>query len=478
MIEEANLYTAAATDREGYQPAQNIEAEQALLGAVLINNQAFDHVSGFLLADHFYQPVHGRIYQAALDMVRADQVASPVTLKHHFDNDESLSEVGGASYLARLVGSALTVINAKQYGQAIVNAYAIRELADIGAEITETATGPYVEPRGVIEATEARIFWLNQQLIAEGAPNHIEHAAAAALTAARAARERGTGLDGVATGYTDLDRLLGGMSPSDLLILAARPGMGKTALATCIAENAAKAGKKVAYFSLEMPADQLGRRLLSRATNIAAKPIRTGQLDDADFDRLDAAAEAMRGVSLRILDDSSPTISKIRAQCARFQRTGLDLVVIDYLQLIGASAEAKRRNRVDEVTEITTGLKALAKDIKAPVLALSQLSRAVESRDDKRPQLSDLRDSGTIEQDADLVIFLHRAEYYLEKDKPQDGAAMADLEKWESQIEQVRNLCDVIVAKHRNGETGAVRLRFDGKTTSFENLAHQGGFEL
>ena len=455
-------------------PAQAIEAEQALLGAVLINNQAFDQVSGFLTGDHFYSPIHGRIFDAGLAMFRDGNLANLITLFNNFENDTALSEVGAAEYLSRLVASAVTIINAKHYGRTILNAFVTRELVGLSGEIAEATDGVYIEPRAIVEASEAKLFFMAQSLIADTDPTDVQSAAVAALAASRAAKERGAGLDGIATGYSDLDALLGGMAASDLLILAARPGMGKTALATCIAENAAVAGQKVVYFSLEMPADQLGRRLLSRATEISAKAIKTGKLDDDQLERLDLAAEDMADRPLTIIDDSGPSISQIRARCARTARTGLDLVVIDYLQLISASAEAKRRNRVDEVTEITTGLKALAKDIRAPVLALSQLSRAVEQREDKRPQLSDLRESGSIEQDADLVIFLHRKEYYIERARPAEGANMDEFIKFDELMAKHKNICDVLIEKNRNGETGAVRLRFDGPTTSFSNLARQG----
>ncbi len=461
----------------------NLEAEQALLGAILINNEALNQVAAFLEPGHFYLPVHGRVLEAVLKMVERGQIASPVTLKHYFDHDDSLSEVGGAQYLARLAGSAVTIINAEHYGHAIYDLAMRRELIAIGEEMVNEAYDASLDESAVnqIENSEQKLFNLAEEGGAEGGFRALDAPLRTALDMITQACKRDGHLSGSTTGFTDMDKLLGGLHASDLIILAGRPGMGKTALATNIAFNAAQAfkqeldsqgnvkaehGAKVGFFSLEMSSEQLATRILAERSEISSEKLRKGELSDIEFSKVVRASQEIESLPIYIDDTPALTVAGLRARARRLKRQhGLSLVVVDYLQLMRPSSSMRLNNRVQEVSEITQGLKALAKELDLPVLALSQLSRAVEQRDDKRPQLSDLRESGSIEQDADVVMFVYREQYYLARKQPEDGTV--EHVEWIERMERVHNLAEIIVAKQRHGPIGKIDMFFNEYLTRF-----------
>jgi replicative DNA helicase len=470
-------------------PPNNIEAEQALLGAILINNDAANAVTGFLEPEHFFEPIHGRIFEAALKLIDRGQFANPTTIKPFFENDEAMAEIGGAGYLDRLAASTVTIINAEDYGRLIHDVATRRHLISIGEDMVNTAYGAELDDTATIqiEAAEQRLYNLGEKGKYEGGFQRVNAAFALAIESAEAALKRDSHLTGVTTGLVDLDKVLGGMHRSDLIILAGRPSMGKTALATNIAFNAVRAyeppkevdgktvtseGAVVAFFSLEMSSEQLASRILSEATEIPSEKLRRGQFSQDAFLHLSKVAQTLEDVPLYIDDTPAITIAALRARARRLKRQhNLGMIVVDYLQLIRASNSRRYDNRVVEVSEITQGLKALAKELDVPVLALSQLSRAVEQREDKRPQLADLRESGAIEQDADVVMFIYREEYYHERIRPPESATEYD--EWASKMEEIRGIAEVIIGKHRHGPTGNVRLLFNGEITKFADLAHQ-----
>lgn len=482
------------TDTPFRTPPHNIEAEQALLGAILVNNQAYHRVAEFLRGEHFAEGVHGRIFEAIGKLIERGQIANPVTLKNLFDQDGALQEIGGAQYLARLAASVVTIINAGDYGHTIHDLYLRRQLINLGEDVVNEAFAHDLErdARIQIELAEKRLFDLATTGQYEGGFRPFDEALADAIMMADAAFKRSGRTTGVATGFTDLDKLLGGLHPSDLVILAGRPSMGKTALATNIAFYAAKHyrelrtadgrkkaedGAVVGFFSLEMSSEQLATRILSEESTVPSDKIRRGDVSNEDFDKFVQASQQLANVPLYIDDTPALSIAALRTRARRLQRQrGLDLVIIDYLQLLRGSGEGTAgENRVQEISEITRGLKALAKELEVPVLALSQLSRAVEQREDKRPQLSDLRESGSIEQDADVVMFVYREEYYLSRSEPTQRPEES-IEKfgdrhdrWKERCDQVYGLADVMIAKQRHGPIGKATLRFDGQTTRFEN---------
>jgi replicative DNA helicase len=467
-------------------PPHNAEAEQALLGAILVNNDAASRVSDFLLKEHFYEPTHGRIYEAALKLIERGQIANPVTLRHYFENDEALKDVGGAGYLARLAGAAITLYNVEHYGRAVYDLALRRSLIEIGEEMRERAFDAEVDEDAArqIEAAEGRLFKLAESGRAEGGFLPFREALAQAIELADAAFKRDTPLVGLSTSLADLDRKLGGLHNSDLIILAARPAMGKTSLATNIAFHVANAwraepgpdgkpktvdGGVVAMFSLEMSSEQLATRVLGEQAELPSDKIRRGEIRQEEFHRLVAVSSRINEIPLYIDDTPAITISALRTRARRLKRTrGLDLIVVDYLQLLRPSGQGRTENRVQEITEITQGLKAIAKELNVPVLALSQLSRAVESREDKRPQLSDLRESGSIEQDADVVMFLYREEYYHERKEPTPDTE--EHRAWMEHGERIAGVAELILGKQRHGPTGTVKLQFQREITKFRNL--------
>ena len=480
-------------------PPQNIQAEQALLGALLANNKAYERVSEFLTADHFVDPVHGRIHAAIARRIEAGQLADAVTLKAEFEHSGVLDEVGGTSYLAQLLGAMVGIINAGEYGRAIYDAWLRRQLIDIGETVVNSAfgAGTELDGRAQIEVAEQELFNLAERGASAGGFVTFEHALTEAIQNAERAFHRSGGVSGLSTGLRDLDNKTGGLHPSDLVILAGRPGMGKTALATKIAFGAARAIQaearavdpnavvrgSVAIFSLEMSAEQLATRLLSEEARISGDRIRRGDIGQKDFDRFVQVSREIGSLPLHIDDTPAITLSAMRTRCRRLKRTkGLALVVVDYLQLMRPAAGTRPESRVLEISQITQGLKAIAKELAVPVIALSQLSRAVESREDKRPQLSDLRESGTIEQDADSVMFIYRDEYYLEQKIPKEIAFEntdrfeSAMDTWQQNMAKAHNKADLIIAKQRHGPTGTVELFFEAEFTRFGDidLAHAG----
>lgn len=489
-MENISQAFASVPDDDGTQgyrvPPHNIEAEQALLGAILVNNEAYDRLSSFLEPIHFFDALHGRVYEAAAKLITAGHLASPVTLKNFFERDEALTEIGGPQYLARLAGAATTIINVEEYGRTIYELAIRRELIQVGSSIHNRAYDAPIDdtPSQQILEAEQALYQLAEQGKYEGGFRGFHEALKGAIDMAAAAYERDGGLSGISTGLRDLDKMMGGLQPSDLIVLAGRPSMGKTALATNIAFNAAKAykaehhadgtvdvkdGAIVGFFSLEMSSEQLATRLLAEQSGVPSESIRRGRIQEEEFHSLVEASRELQSIPLYIDDTGGLTIATVAARARRLKRQrGLGLLVIDYLQLLAGSGKSGE-NRVQEVTQITTGLKALAKELNVPIIALSQLSRQVEARDDKRPQLSDLRESGSIEQDADVVMFVFREEYYVQRREPREGTP--EYLAWQEEMNQVHALAEVIIGKQRHGPTGTVKLQFEANVTRFADLA-------
>ncbi len=468
-------------------PPANVEAEQALLGAILINNDAFDRVSDFLKSEHFAEEVHRRIYEHAALLIRAGKLASPITLKT-FLGDQDLGGVTVPQYLARLAAEATTIINAKDFGLAIHDLALRRDLIGIGEDMVNVAYDAPIEstPREQIEEAERRLYKIAETGRYDGGFQSFTNAATLAVDMAAKAYQRDGHLSGIATGLLDLDFKMGGLQQSDLIIIAGRPAMGKTALATNIAFNIARAyrhetkpdgaratidGGMVGFFSLEMSAEQLATRVIAEQSGVASSKMRRGDVTEAEFQRITEALREIQHLPLYIDQTGGISIAQLAARARRLKRQkGLDVIVVDYLQLLSGS-KSRSDNRVQEITEITTGLKALAKELSVPIIALSQLSRQVESRDDKRPQLSDLRESGSIEQDADVVMFVYREEYYLKNREPRPGSE--EHIQWMTEMERAHGRAEVIIGKQRHGPTGTVELQFEAELTRFSNLARE-----
>ncbi|MEM9839881.1 MAG: replicative DNA helicase [Pseudomonadota bacterium] len=464
----------------------SLDAEQALLGALLYDNEVFYKVNNYLKAEQFYDPLHGRIYGACEKLISSGRTASPVMLNTYLGDEEGFKEAGGEAYLVRLAQSVTTVVGAADYGRLIFDLHVSRGLINIGNTMIEKARTADLDddPRSQVEEAEKELYALAETGHYGGGFQTFESALTTAIEIAQSAYQRGGGLSGVTTGLRDLDQKLGGMHKSDLIILAGRPSMGKTALATNIAVNAAKAfvpekaadgsfkakeGARVGFFSLEMSSDQLASRILAEFSEVASDRIRRGDINEGDFEKIYTASMEINDLHLYIDDTGGLTIAQVAARARRLKRTtGLDLLIIDYLQLLAGSKKASE-NRVQELTEITTGLKALAKELSVPIVALSQLSRQVEAREDKRPQLSDLRESGSIEQDADVVMFVYREEYYLGRTEPREGTA--EHIEWQQKMDEVFGMAEVIIGKQRHGPIGTVKLAFQPELTRFGDLA-------
>jgi replicative DNA helicase len=465
----------------------NIEAEQSLLGAILVNNDAFYRVSDFLEPKHFFEPIHQTIFETAGSLIRMGKVATPVTLKTFVPADTDIGGMTVGQYLARLAAEATTIINAQDYGRTIYELALRRDLIRIGEDMVNVAFDAPVDfaPRAQIEDAERRLYELAESGRYDGGFQGFAQAMKIALDMAANAYQRDGKLSGTATGLRDLDVKMGGLQRSDLIIVAGRPGMGKTALATNIAYNVAKAhqaelqadgtkksvnGGIVGFFSCEMSAEQLATRILAEQTGVSSSLIRRGGITQTEFDKIRDYTIELQHLPLFFDETGGLSISQLTARARRLKRQkGLDLIVVDYIQLLQGSGKRGNDNRVQEVTEITTSLKALAKELNIPVIALSQLSRQVESRDDKHPQLSDLRESGSIEQDADVVLFVYREEYYLQNKEPKPGTE--EYAKWQAEMDQAFGQAEVIIAKQRHGPTGTVRLHFEGQFTRFSDLA-------
>ncbi len=464
----------------------NIEVEQALIGAILVNNEAFYRVSDFLEPQHFFVAIHQQIYDLASNLIRAGKVATPVTLKTFLPSDVDIGGLTVSQYLARLAAEATSVINAADYGRTIGDLAVRRNLIRIGEDMVNVAFDAPVDfaPRDQIEDAERRLYEIAETGRFGSGFQRFAQALTTAVDMAARAYQRDGKLSGLATGLKDLDSKMGGLQPSDLIIIAGRPGMGKTALATNIAYNIARAhrgetradghietvdGGIVGFFSLEMSAEQLATRIISERTGIPSSTIRRGGITETDFETIKDVSIELQGLPFYVDETGGLSIAQLAARARRLKRQrGLDVLIIDYIQLLQGSSRRAQEGRVQEVTEITTNLKALAKELNVPVVALSQLSRQVESRDDKRPQLSDLRESGSIEQDADVVLFVFREEYYLSNKEPRPGSE--EHLKWQTEMAAVHGKAEIIIGKQRHGPTGTVQLQFDAAVTRFDDL--------
>lgn len=473
----------------------NVEAEAAFLGAVLIDNRVIEELPVNLAPAHFFEPCHARIYERITQLLDRSAIVTPVTLKPYFEADEGLKELGGAAYLARLTADGQGLLAPRELAEQIYDLALLRELVSVGRGLVEGAmdTSESVAPLQQIEQAEAALY-----KVAEGAGGAQQeaHSFGSATKTAIAAIEKafnsGGHVAGKTTGLNSINEKIGGLHDSDLIILAGRPGMGKTSLATNIAFNAAdrmrrdiadgippekSIGAATAFFSLEMSADQLATRILAEQSGISSEALRVGKISRDDFQSLSFASQRLAELPLYIDDTPALTIAALRARSRRLKRKhNIGLIVVDYLQLLQGTGRAND-NRVNEISEISRGLKTLAKELSCPVIALSQLSRAVEQREDKRPMLSDLRESGSIEQDADMVWFVFREDYYVNATEPKYPVESdppdvhAKWEDWRAKMEQVTGLAELIVAKQRHGSTGRVRMRFEARITRFSDLA-------
>ena len=469
---------------------QNLEAEQALLGAILANNKAYEKVSEFLRPYHFADSIHAKIFEVIAKLIQRGHVADVITLKNYFEQEGSLNEVGGHQYLIKLADSASPLTNVEYYAQFIYDKYLRRELINTGYEIVNDAMKEDLDSDASeqIENAEKKLFELSNQGESQGGFIDFAEALTSSLGQIEQAYQKDGRISGLPSGLDALDEKTGGLNNSDLIIIAGRPAMGKTALATNIAYNVAEfmshdksvdpKSRGVAFFSLEMSADQLASRILSTVTQTPGHKMRTGELDNAEFTRIAAAVRELETIPLYIDDTPGLNINTIRTRARRLKRNkGLGLIVIDYIQLImGTGSKKTEGNRVQELSEISRGLKILAKELNVPVIALSQLNRGVEQRDDKRPVMSDLRESGAIEQDADIVMFVFRENYYIQNEEPKQRAGETPehlqnrMEEWQKRIRETANLGEVIIGKQRHGPTGTVKLFWNGEYAQFGNL--------
>ncbi len=429
------------------QPPHNIEAEKALLGAIIINNDALDSVSDFLKAEHFFEPLHQKLFDIISKIIQNGKVADPITIKPFVDNDEKIADITVYNYVVRLATEAVTIINTKDYGSVIYDLFIRRSLINLGTQVVNRAYDASVEltTSQQIETVENQLFELAEKGKYGGGFENFNTAITKALNMASVAKKRSSKLSGIATHIKTLDEKMGGLQASDLIILAGRPAMGKTSLATNIAFNIANACKRdnktqeneggiVGFFSLEMSSEQLATRIISEQIKVSSSDMRRGNISEEQFAKIIHAMRSLQTIPLYIDQTGGVSLAQLSARARRLKRQhGLDVLIIDYIQLMTSGSKRSLENRVQEITAITTGLKALAKELNIPIIALSQLSRQVENRTDKRPQLSDLRESGSIEQDADIVLFVYREEYYLKNEEPKEGTA--EYSKWQDAME-------------------------------------------
>tara|TARA_B100000214_G_C23959188_1_gene624423 strand:- start:752 stop:2185 length:1434 start_codon:yes stop_codon:yes gene_type:complete len=458
----------------------NIEAEQALIGSILVNNDIIDEVSTIISQKDFYDPIHGRIYNLIEKLHNKGMIANPITLKNSFENDDNLNEIGGTEYLVKLTRFSSSVKQSIDYAKIIHEKFVRRELVQISQNLSEDSMDDTTEKPGetIIQDTEKSLFDLAERGTFNQSFLKFNQALDQTIEMATNAMKNDQGIVGIPTGLDDLDERLGGLHKSDLVIIAGRPSMGKTALATNIAYYAAKKilddNKKssVAFFSLEMSSEQLSTRILSEQSRIRSNDIRRGKVSEEEFNRLIETSRSIHQLPMYIDETPAITIATLSNRARRIKRLfGLDLIVVDYIQLMSTGSK-RFEGRVQEISEITQGLKALAKELSVPVLALSQLSRAVEQRDDKKPQLADLRESGSIEQDADVVMFVFREEYYLERKEPKLGTI--EHGDWQAKMNEVIGAADLIIGKQRHGPTGNVKVEFEGIYTKFKNASKTG----
>jgi replicative DNA helicase len=482
---DGNLFSTG--EAEDGLPPHDVDAEQALIGAVLFDNETYHRVSDYLRPEHFYEPMHGRVFEAAGSLIGRGDVADPITLAPLAETDPALKSMGGKGYLTQLMTQAPSTAAARDYARFVYDLALRRQLIRVGGEIEDEAKKDrQTAARALIEGAERKLFDLAESGSANKGFVTFTEALSESIEMAAAAYARDGHLSGMATHLDDLDHKLGGLHPSDLIIVAARPSMGKSALAMNVAFNVARRyrqepddtgqmktmeGGVVAVFSLEMSSEQLATRLLAEYSGVPSHKIRRGDIEERDFDLIRDAAREIANAPLHIDDTGGLSIAQLAARARRLKRTvGLDLIVVDYLQLLTVSGQKKNDNRVQEISEITMGLKSLAKELNVPVVALSQLSRQVEQRDDKRPQLSDLRESGSIEQDADVVMFIYREAYYLGRQEPDINRERDKWEEWREKFEPIRNVAEIIIGKQRHGPIGTVELMFEENLTKFSNL--------
>ena len=460
------------------QPS-NLEAEQALLGSVLVNNDIIDEISSMIKPSIFYDPAHVKIYEVIENLNNKGMIANPITLKNFFEKDNMLSDVGGTEYLVKLTRFSSSMKQALDYAKIVHEMFLRRELVMISDKLssdTLNANDKEENAEVIIENTEKSLFELAERGSFSQSFLKFNQALDQTIEMATIAMQNDQGIVGVPTGLKDLDEKLGGLHKSDLIILAGRPSMGKTALATNIAYNASQHILKrqekssVAFFSLEMSSEQLSTRILSEQAKIRSDDIRRGKVTEEEINRYIETSRNIYEIPLYIDETPAITIATLSNRARRIKRLfGLSLVVVDYIQLMRPGSNKKSEGRVQEISEITQGLKALAKELSVPVLALSQLSRAVEQRDDKQPQLADLRESGSIEQDADVVMFVYREAYYLERKQPKLGSI--EHAEWQSKMNDVNGLADIILGKQRHGPTGTIKVEFEGIYTKFKDLS-------
>ena len=456
----------------------NIEAEQALLGSILVNNDIIDEISNTIKSYIFFDPAHIKIYDVIVNLNNRGMIANPITLKNFFEKDNMLNEVGGTEYLVKLTRFSSSSKQAVDYAKIIHEMYLRRQLILISDKLsseTLNASSKEQNAESIIEGTEKSLFDLAESGSFSQSFIQFNKALDQTIQMATLAMQNDQGIVGVPTGLKELDEKLGGLHKSDLIILAGRPSMGKTALATNIAYNAAQNILKrqekssIAFFSLEMSSEQLSTRILSEQARIRSDDIRRGKVTEEEINRYIETSRNIYNLPLYIDETPAITIATLSNRARRIKRlNGLSLVVVDYIQLMRSSSN-KNDGRVQEISEITQGLKALAKELSVPVLALSQLSRAVEQRDDKQPQLADLRESGSIEQDADVVMFVYREAYYLERKQPKLGSI--EHAEWQSKMNDVNGLADIILGKQRHGPTGTIKVEFEGIYTKFKDLS-------
>jgi replicative DNA helicase len=462
--------------KENKQPA-NLEAEQALLGSILVNNDIIDEISTLVTSNIFYDPAHVKIFEVIESLNNKGMIANPITLKNFFEKDNMLTDVGGTEYLVKLTRFSGSAKQAVDYAKIIHEMYLRRELVQISDKLsadTLNANSQEQNAENIIESTEKSLFDLAERGSFSQSFLKFNQALDQTIEMATLAMKSDQGIVGVPTGLTDLDEKLGGLHKSDLVILAGRPSMGKTALATNIAYNAAhhilkrQEKSSVAFFSLEMSSEQLSTRIISEQARIKSDDVRRGKVTEEEINRYIETSRNIYNLPLYIDETPAITIATLSNRARRIKRLfGLNLIVVDYIQLMRSSSN-RHDGRVQEISEITQGLKALAKELSVPVLALSQLSRAVEQRDDKQPQLADLRESGSIEQDADVVMFVYREAYYLERKQPKLGSI--EHAEWQSKMNDVNGLADIILGKQRHGPTGTVKVEFEGIYTKFKDL--------
>jgi replicative DNA helicase len=459
----------------------NIEAEQALLGALILDNSLVDNVPDYFSSTNFSNELHAKLYDSIIAIKDKGSTADPITITSYLKSDEQFKKSEGQKYILDLIDSAISLSNIAAYANIVHDLYMRRQIVIVGDEVISDAKEMKdgTSAIEIIESAERRFYNLTNGVGFTGRLFRFKDALSESIKSAEAAYKRDSHVVGVTSGFKALDKWLGGLHRSDLIVVAGRPSMGKTALATNIAFNAAKrrlisggqddCGAAVAFFSLEMSAEQLATRILSSESGISSDSIRRGEIPKDSFEKFFKISNELESLELFIDDTPNITVGQIRNRVRRLRRKhNVGLVVVDYLQLIESGLRKTSDNRVNEISDITRSLKGLAKEMDVPVIALSQLSRAVEQRDDKRPHLADLRESGSIEQDSDVVMFVFREEYYKSRKEPQEGTIEHD--KWRLEMEKIYNRAELIIAKQRHGPVGTVKLFFDGRLTRFGNL--------